>query len=50
MNSEKVESDDGARWYLKIRSYIDSARKHGINAVEDVNLGSCGTPALCLAL
>ena len=22
-------SDDGARWYLKIRSYIDSARKHG---------------------
>lgn len=41
-------SDDGARWYLKIRSYIDSARKHGINAFEAVKLAFAGTPALCL--
>lgn len=41
-------SDDGARWYLKIRSYIDSARKHGINAFESVKLAFTGTPALCL--
>ena len=41
-------SDDGARWYLKIRSYIDSVRKHGINAFEAVKLAFAGTPALCL--
>lgn len=41
-------SDDGARWYLKIRSYIDSARKHGINAFEAVKLAFAVTPALCL--
>ena len=41
-------SDDGARCYLKIRSYIDSARKHGINAFEAVKLAFSGTPALCL--
>ena len=41
-------SDDGARWYLKIRSYIDSARKHGINAFEAVKLAFAGNPALCL--
>ena len=41
-------SDDGARWYLKIRSYIDSARKHGINAFEAVKLAFAGRPALCL--
>ena len=41
-------SDDGARWYLKIRSYIDSARKHGINAFEAVKLAFVGNPALCL--
>ena len=41
-------SDDGARWYLKIRSYIDSARKHGINAFEAVKLAFSGTPAFCL--
>ena len=41
-------SDDGARWYLKIRSYIDSARKHGVNAFEAVKLAFAGTPALCL--
>ena len=41
-------SDDGARWYLKIRSYMDSARKHGINAFEAVKLAFAGTPALCL--
>ena len=41
-------SDDGARWYPKIRSYIDSARKHGINAFEAVKLAFAGTPALCL--
>jgi len=40
-------SDDGAEWYLKIRSYIDSARKHGINAFEAVKLAFSGTPALC---
>ena len=38
-------SDDGARWYLKIRSYIDSARKHGINAFEAVKLAFAGNPA-----
>ena len=43
-----LRSDDGARWYLKIRSYIDSARKHGINAFEAVKLAFSGTPALCL--
>ena len=37
-----------ARWYLKIRSYIDSARKHGINAFEAVKLAFAGNPALCL--
>ena len=51
-SKSKVEgnfrSDDGARWYLKIRSYIDSARKHGINAFEAVKLAFSGTPALCL--
>ena len=41
-------SDDGTRWYLKIRSYIDSARKHGINAFEAVKLAFAGNPALCL--
>ena len=41
-------SDDGARWYLKIRSYMDSARKHGVNAFEAVKLAFAGTPALCL--
>ena len=41
-------SDDGARWYLKIRSYIDSARKHGINAFEAVKLAFAGNPELCL--
>ena len=41
-------SDDGARWYLKIRSYMDSARKHGVNAFEAVKLAFSGTPALCL--
>ena len=41
-------SDVGARWYLKIRSYIDSARKHGINAFEAVKLAFAGNPALCL--
>ena len=41
-------SDDGARWYLKIRSYIDSARKHGIKAFEAVKLAFAGNPALCL--
>ena len=41
-------SDDDARWYLKIRSYMDSARKHGINAFEAVKLAFAGTPALCL--
>ena len=41
-------SDDGARWYLKIRSYIDPARKHGINAFEAVKLAFAGNPALCL--
>ena len=35
-------SDDGARWYLKIRSYKDSARKHGINAFEAVKLAFAG--------
>ncbi|MDY5919315.1 MAG: hypothetical protein SPJ55_13000 [Treponema sp.] len=33
---------------VKIRSYIDSARKHGINAFEAVKLAFAGTPALCL--
>ena len=37
-----------ARWYLRIRSYIDSARKHGMNAFEAVKLAFAGTPALCL--
>ena len=37
-----------ARWYLKIRSYIDSARKHGVNAFEAIKLAFAGTPALCL--
>ena len=41
-------SDDGARWYLKIRSYIDSARKHGVNAFEAVKLAFAGNPELCL--
>ena len=40
-------SDDGAGWYLKIRSYIDSARKHGVNAFEAVKLAFSETPALC---
>ena len=40
-------SDDGTEWYLKIRSYIDSARKHGINAFEAVKLAFSETPALC---
>ncbi|MCR5622156.1 MAG: transposase [Treponema sp.] len=40
-------SDDGTEWYLKIRSYIDSARKHGINAFEAVKLAFSGTPVLC---
>ena len=39
-------SDDGARWYLKIRSYKDSARKHGVNAFEAVKLAFAGNPAL----
>ena len=42
-------SDDGAKWYLKIRSYIDSARKQGVNAFEAVKLAFSGTPALCFA-
>ena len=46
--AENFRSDDGARWYLKIRSYIDSSRKHGINAFEAVKLAFSGTPALCL--
>ena len=41
-------SDDGARWYLKIRSYIDSARKHGLKAFEAVKLAFAGNPELCL--
>jgi len=41
-------SDDGARWYLKIRSYIDSARKHSVNAFEAVKAAFVGTPGLCL--
>ena len=40
-------SKDGAKWYLKIRSYIDSARKHGIDAYEAVRLAFAGTPQLC---
>lgn len=40
-------SDDGAKWYLTIRSYIDSARKHGVNAFEAVRLAFIETPALC---
>ncbi|MCI7396885.1 MAG: transposase [Spirochaetia bacterium] len=46
--AENFRSDDGARWYLKIRSYMDSARKHGINALEAVKLAIAGNPALCL--
>lgn len=40
-------SDDGAKWYLTIRSYIDSARKHGVNAFEAVKLAFAETPSLC---
>ena len=40
-------SDDGARWYLKIRSYIDSARKHGVNAFEAIRLAFTGSPETC---
>lgn len=40
-------SDDGAKWYLTIRSYIDSARKHGVNAFEAVKLVFAETPSLC---
>ena len=41
-------SDDGAGWYLKIRSYIDSARKHGINAFEAVKAAFAGNSDFCL--
>ena len=40
-------SDDGSKWYLQIRSYIDSARKHGVNAFEAVKLAFTETPSLC---
>ena len=40
-------SDDGAGWHLKIRSYIDSAGKHGVNAFEAVTLAFTDSPALC---
>lgn len=42
-------SDEGASWYLKIRSFIDSARKHGINAFEAVKLAFAGSLAYCLS-
>ena len=41
-------SDDGAVWYLKIRSYIDSSRKHGVNAFEAVKAAFAGNPDFCL--
>lgn len=40
-------SEEGAKWYLKIRSYIESARKHGVNAYEVIRLAFAGTPQLC---
>jgi len=40
-------SDEGAVWYLKIRSYIDSARKHGVNAFEAIKLAFIGSPETC---
>jgi len=41
-------SDEGAEWYLKIRSYLDSARKHGINAFGAIRAAFAGYPELCL--
>lgn len=40
-------SEDGASWYLKIRSYIDSARKFGINAFDAVKSAFIGKPDFC---
>lgn len=47
-NAGGFRSEDGANWYLRIRSYIDSARKHGVNAYEAIRLAFLGTPNLCL--
>ena len=38
MLAGNFHSDAGASWYLKISSYIYSARKHGVNAFEAVKL------------
>ena len=47
-NAGCFRSEDGAKWYLRIRSYIDSARKHGVNTYEAIRLAFLGTPNLCL--
>ena len=47
-NAGCFRSEDGANWYLRIRSYIDSARKRGVNAYEAIRLAFLGTPNFCL--
>ena len=41
-------SEAGAKAYLRLRSYIDSARKHGFDACQAIRLAFEGSPCLCL--
>ncbi|MGN1403982.1 MAG: IS66 family transposase, partial [Ruminococcus sp.] len=37
-------SEDGAKWYLRIMSYVGTAKKHGINAYTAITYALSGTP------
>ncbi len=41
-------SEDGARWYLKIMSYVGTAKKHGLNAYAAITYALSGNPNLIL--
>ena len=41
-------TEDGIRKYLTVMSYIGTAKKHGINAVEAIKNAFKGTPELIL--
>ena len=40
-------SKEGANHYAMIRSYVESARKHGVNAYEAIKFAFLGTPQVC---
>ena len=40
-------SKEGAEHYAMIRSYVESARKHGVNAYEAIKFAFLGTPQVC---